>query len=60
MPSHSYKRQSDSSQSENPNPELPVSASPRLSSFNVNVIDDDIGGNVGGCSSQRPVGVKKA
>ena len=59
MPPPSYKRQSDSSQSKNLNPQSPISASPRLSSFNVNLIDDDVGGGVKGCSSQRPVGVKK-
>ena len=55
-----YKRQSDSSQSENLDPESPISASPGLSSFNINLTDGDVGDGVGDCSSQRPVGVKKA
>ena len=56
IPPPSYKRQSDSSQSENPDPSSPILASPGLSSFNINLTDDD----VGGASSQRPIGVKKA
>ena len=46
----------DSSQSDNPTPQSPLSASPGLSSFSPNFNDDDFGGT----SSQRPVGVKKA
>ena len=46
----------DSSQSDNPTPESPISASPGLSSFSPNLDDDSFGGT----SSQRPIGVKKA
>ena len=54
--SPSYKRRSDSSQSENLDPKSPISTSPGLSSFSVNFTNDD----VKSCSSQRFVGVKKA
>ena len=53
----SYKRQSDSSQSEYLNPESPILASHRLSLFNVNLTDNDVGNDVEGCSSQRLVEV---
>ena len=43
-------------ESDNHTPESPMSASPGLSSFALNLDDD----NVGGSSSQRPVGIKKA
>lgn len=46
-----------SSQSENPTPDSPTQASPGLSSFSLNLDDSD---EVGGTSSQRPIGVKKA
>jgi hypothetical protein len=46
----------DSSQSDNPTPESPISSSPGLSSFSPN-LDDDV---FCGTSSQRPIGVKKA
>ena len=60
MPPPSYKRKSDSSQSDNPDPDSPIPASPVMSSFNVNLTDDDVGDAIGGSSSQRPIGVKKA
>ena len=60
MPPPSYKRKSDSSQSDNLDPDSPIPASPAMSSFNVNLTDDDIGDAVEGSSSQRPIGVKKA
>ena len=59
MPPLSYKRNSDSSQSDNSDPDSPIPASPVISSFNVNLTDDDIGDAVRGSSSQRPTGVKK-
>ena len=43
------------SESDNHTPESPMSASPGLSSFAVNLDND----NTGGSSSQRPVKVKK-
>ena len=60
MPPPSYKRKSDSSQSDNPDPDSPIPASPVISSFNVNLTDDDVGDAIGGSSSQRPIGAKKA
>ena len=60
MPPPSYKRKSDSSQSDNPDPDSPIPASPAMSSFNVNLTDDDVSDAIGGSSSQRPIGVKKA
>ena len=52
----SYKRQSDSLQSDNPILESLVPESPGLSSFNVNLNDDDVGGS----SSQWPIGGEKS
>lgn len=46
----------DSSQSNNPTPESPISTSPGLSSFSPNLDDDGFGAT----SSQRPAGVKKS
>ena len=48
----SYKRKSDSSQYNNADPNLPIPASPVMSSFNVNLTDDDVGDAIGGSSSQ--------
>ena len=45
-----------SSQSESPTSESPTSASPGLSSFSLNINNDDIGSS----SSQRPIRVKWA
>ena len=45
-----------SSQEDSATPESPTTASPGLSSFSLNIDSDDVGGS----SSQRPVGVKKA
>ncbi|KAK3194091.1 hypothetical protein Dsin_025401 [Dipteronia sinensis] len=45
-----------SSQEDSPTPESPTSASTGLSSFSLNITNDDVGGS----SSQRPIGVKKA
>ena len=56
----SYKWKSDSSQSDNPDPNLLILAYLAISSFNVNLTDDDISDAVGGSSSQQPIGVKKA
>lgn len=46
----------NSSQSDNPTPESNQSASPGISSFTLNLDDDEFGST----SSQRPIGVKKA
>ena len=43
MPPPSYKQKSDLSQFDNPNPDSPIPASPAVSSFNVNLTDDDVG-----------------
>ena len=51
MPPPAYKQKRDSSQSDNPNPDLPIPASPAMSSFNVNLTDDDVSDAVGGSSS---------
>ena len=45
-----------SSQSDGPSVKSPGSASPNLSSFDLNINEDGIGGS----SSERPIGVKKA
>ncbi|XP_073271459.1 uncharacterized protein [Primulina huaijiensis] len=47
----------DSSQSEAQTPETPISGSPGLHSFSINLSSDE---NAGGTSSGRPIGVKKA
>ena len=59
MPPPSYKRKSDSSQSDNSDLDSPIPVSPVMSSFNVNLTDDDVGDAIGGSSSQQPIGVKK-
>ena len=46
----------DSSQSDNHTPDSPISASPGLSSSFPNMDDESLGGT----SSERPIGVKKA
>ncbi|GAY56775.1 hypothetical protein CUMW_174420 [Citrus unshiu] len=54
-----FRRQSSefvSSQSDSPAPESPTSASPDLSSFSLNINDE----HVDDCSTQQPIGVKKA
>ncbi|ESR55473.1 hypothetical protein CICLE_v10023446mg [Citrus x clementina] len=54
-----FRRQSSkfvSSQSDSSAPESPTSASPGLSSFSLNINDE----HVDDCSTQRPIGVKKA
>ena len=54
-----FRRQSSefvSSQSDSLAPESPTSASPGLSSFSLNINDE----HVDDCSTQRPIGVKKA
>ena len=45
-----------SSQSDSPTLESPTSTSPSLSSFSLNINDE----HVNDCSTQRPIGVKKA
>ncbi|XP_075507623.1 glutathione S-transferase T2-like [Primulina tabacum] len=47
----------DSSQSEAQTSETPISGSPGLHSFSINLSSDE---NAGGTSSERPIGVKKA
>ncbi|KAK3211052.1 hypothetical protein Dsin_015758 [Dipteronia sinensis] len=54
-----FRRQSGnfvSSQEDSPTLESPTSVSHGLSSFSLNITNDDFGGS----SSQRPIGVKKA
>ncbi|XP_073304652.1 uncharacterized protein [Primulina huaijiensis] len=47
----------DSSQSDSQTPNTPISGSPGLPSFSINLSSDE---NAGGTSSQRPLGVKKS
>ena len=56
----SNKRKSDSSQSDNPNPDLLIPASFAMLSFNVNLTNDDVSDAIGSSSYQRSIGVKKS